>query len=217
MKTLSFTSLFFAALPFAAIACSSGDFAVGSDQSGATGDPSVDGGACVTDTDCGNEEHCGFKNTDACAATGRCFASSGVQCAAYSAGCACDGTEINVACTPYPTGYSSKPLLHDGACTGGSAQDAGTGGPCNADSDCPGTNQACAYLESEACAAHGTCVAVNTGPECAAYSAGCACDGTEINVACLPYPAGYDSKPLAHTGACGTETDGGSGAADAGK
>jgi hypothetical protein len=213
MKTLLIGSLFLAVVPLFA-ACSSGDFAVGSDQSASKGSPGVDGGACVTDTDCASGSYCGFNDADKCAATGACFASSGVECAAYSPGCACDGTEVNVACTPYPSGYTSKPLLHTGACESGGAQDASTGAPCNADVDCAGTNQACAFLESEACSAHGTCVAKNTGPECNVFEPGCACDGTTIGIACTGLPDGYAYKALAHTGEC---SDGGFGAADAGK
>ena len=68
-------------------------------------------------------------NTRACAATGQCFPAPGAVCQAYSIGCACDGTEINVACTGLPAGYASSPLLHTGPCTGddaGIAKDSGT-------------------------------------------------------------------------------------------
>jgi hypothetical protein len=213
MKTLFVSSIFVVLAPLFA-ACSSGDFAVGSDQSASKGSPGVDGGACVTDSDCANGSHCGFANADACTATGACFVESGSLCNSFIAGCACDGSEINVGCTPFPTGYSSKPLLHDGACGTGGAQDASTGAPCDTDTDCTGANQACAYLESEACSAHGTCVAKNTGAQCNLYEPGCACDGTTIGIACTPLPDGYASKPLAHAGEC---ADGGFGAADAGK
>ena len=212
MKTLCLTSLFVAALPLFA-ACSSGDFAVGSDQSAAKGDPGIDGGACVTDTDCSANEYCGFLESDQCTATGKCFSSSGVLCDVYSAACACDGTEINVACTPFPTGYSSKPFLHSGACTTG-AQDASTGGPCGSDADCASSGEVCAYLESEACGAHGMCVVKDNGLVCALFEPACACDGTTVGIACTGLPEGYASEPIAHTGEC---ADGGFGAVDAGK
>jgi hypothetical protein len=35
-----------------------------------------------------------------------------------------------------------------------------------------------------------------------AYSPGCACDGTAINVVCNGLPSGYETKPMRHTGAC---------------
>jgi hypothetical protein len=37
---------------------------------------------------------------------------------------------------------------------------------------------------------------------CEAYSAGCACDGTVINIVCTGLPAGFVAKPLAHSGEC---------------
>ncbi|MEO7111680.1 MAG: hypothetical protein ABI183_14665, partial [Polyangiaceae bacterium] len=136
MKTLFVSSMLATLVPLFA-ACSSGDFAVGSDQSASTGSPGLDGGACVTDKDCESGSYCGYSDADKCTATGACFASSGLECDAYSAGCACDGTDINVACTPYPSGYSSKPLLHSGSCGMSGGQDAGTGPRCETDSDCP--------------------------------------------------------------------------------
>jgi len=214
MKKFSIAALLVPFLPLFA-ACSSGQFLVGTDQSASNGDPSIDGGSCVTDKDCASSESCGFLDSDQCTALGRCFSSTGVQCAAYSAGCACDGSEINVACTPFPTGYASKPLAHTGACGGGGGADASPS-ICTTDADCGGGNEHCGFLETDKCSATGQCFA-SSGVECAAYSPGCACDGSEINVACTPFPNGYVSKPFAHAGACSTETDGGIGAADAGR
>ena len=162
----------------------------------------------MSDTDCTSNEICGFPESLACAATGQCFPAPGAVCQAYSIGCACDGTEINVACTGLPAGYASSPLLHTGPCTGddaGIAKDSGTdsGGShtaCSTDADCA-PNELCGFLETAACAAKGECfsAAVVT---CASYGAGCACDGTQINIACNGLPAGYGTKPLLHTGAC---------------
>ena len=83
--------------------------------------PAHDAGAapCAADTDCANGSICGFLEADGCAASGTCFAVSGAHCELYEQGCACGGTEINVACTGLPDGYSVKPLLHTGACEGG--------------------------------------------------------------------------------------------------
>jgi hypothetical protein len=41
-----------------------------------------------------------------------------VHCDAIALGCACDGTEINIACNGLPGGYETKPYLHSGACNG---------------------------------------------------------------------------------------------------
>ena len=38
---------------------------------------------------------------------------------AYAAGCACDGSEVNIACNGLPSGYAPKPLAYKGACQDG--------------------------------------------------------------------------------------------------
>lgn len=198
MKKLSAIVLAFVVPALAA--CSSGSFPVGTDQSGDTGDPSVDGGSCSSDNDCASGEQCAFKESDACTAKGRCFNTQGIAtCAMYSAGCACDGTTVNVACQPFPDGWTGHPIAHAGECTGGGAD--GGGAPCTKSSDCVGDQMECAFNMSEGCAAQGYCVSVAGVATCAAYSAGCACDGSEINIACT-YPEGTASKPLAHPGSC---------------
>jgi hypothetical protein len=159
---------------------------------------------CVTDSDCGANGVCGFLDTLACSAQGQCFPAPGALCASYLPGCACDGTEINIACTGMPTGYVSKPLLHSGVCTDASPPaeggvDAG-GAPCVTSANC-GANEICGFPESEACSAQGTCFQ-SAGATCMAYSAGCACDGTIINIVCNGLPGGYETKPLRHTGMC---------------
>jgi hypothetical protein len=69
------------------------------------------GGGCSKDLDCGAGYLCGFKTADGCGTAGQCFpASSGVQCALYEPGCACDGTTINIDCNGLPPGYASKPV-----------------------------------------------------------------------------------------------------------
>ena len=207
MKTLSF-SLLAAVVPLFAAACSSGSYTVGTDQSGAVGDPSVDGGSCASDNDCESGFQCAFKQADACAAKGRCFDTRGLAvCEAYSAGCACNGETVNVACQPFPDGYTANPIAHAGEC-GVTAADGG-GAPCTTNDDCGGGMHVCRYKQSEGCSAVGYCVDETGIATCAAYSPGCACDGTEINVACQ-YPGDTTDKPLAHAGSCDvTAMDGG--------
>jgi hypothetical protein len=77
------------------------------------------GGACQTDSDCGAGHVCGFPESDACSAAGQCFQAPAVECDAYEAGCACDGTMVNVACNGLPSGYARKPLAHRGGCGDG--------------------------------------------------------------------------------------------------
>jgi hypothetical protein len=76
--------------------------------------------SCGSDVDCPTGSACGFPEAEACAATiGQCFPLPGVECNAISLGCACDGTEVNVACNGLPSGYEPKPLRHTGPCTDG--------------------------------------------------------------------------------------------------
>jgi hypothetical protein len=79
-------------------------------------------GACTTDADCGNGRICGFLEAAGCAATGQCFpAPTGARCAiASTVGCGCNGTEVSIDPSCYsglPSGYQSKPVLHEGMCT----------------------------------------------------------------------------------------------------
>ena len=112
------------------------------------------------------------------------------------AGCACDGSAINLVCTGLPNGYASKPFAHTGACSDAG----GGGGACKTDGDC-GAGQIYGFPESDGCSAAGACF---PAPEvvCNAYSPGCACDGSEVNIACNGLPSGYAPRPLAHQGAC---------------
>jgi hypothetical protein len=77
------------------------------------------GVACAIDSDCANGGVCGYRESDGCSAAGSCFPAPGAVCLLYSPGCACDGSEISVACTGLPSGYVSKPLRHTGACVDG--------------------------------------------------------------------------------------------------
>jgi hypothetical protein len=198
--------LAFPLVAIALVAACGSVYSVGKDRSAETdvdgGDgsaPPVESTGCTKDTDCGAGFVCGFPKSEACAATGACFAVGAVAiCNAYLPGCACDGTEINVICQPMGDGYTSKPLLHEGRCN---ATDAGGGGACTRNSDCA-DGFACGYPEADGCSAKGTCFDTRGIGVCGAFIAGCACDGSEINVICQPYPNGYVAKPFLHAGAC---------------
>lgn len=107
----------------------------------------------MTSTDCGSGQICGFPESAGCSAAGTCFQSPGVTCNAIELACACDGTNINVACNGLPGGYAPKPYAHAGTCgadagaigTGptdagaladGAACVAGNGDPCGAGLSC---------------------------------------------------------------------------------
>ncbi len=169
------------------------------------------GGSCVTDADCGPGDICGFEASLACTAQGRCFPVPQTSCNAVVAGCACDGTEINLACNGLPSGYETKPLAHAGACEGGA--DAGEGGMdsgvCSTTADCA-PDELCGFETSLGCTAHGQCLPMMQD-SCNVVVTACACDGTEINIACgSNLPTGYGTKPVAYVGACqdgGVEAD----------
>jgi hypothetical protein len=171
----------------------------GSSSSGGSGG---DGGGCATDADCGTGKMCGFKTADSCSATGTCFVAPGpgtAMCLAYSPGCACDGTEINLACNGYPSGYASKPVRYTGTCEL-AVPDAGA--TCATDNDCV-ASEMCAFKIADACSATGACVArPPSGPTCQAFSPACTCSNQIINVACTQYPDGYASQPVAYRGVC---------------
>jgi hypothetical protein len=201
----------------AIIAACGGTLSVGVDKSGASGEGdggsgAADGGGgaadggkrCTTDAECGSGFACGFARDEACTATGTCFDIQGiVTCAAYSPGCACDGTEINVGCSPLPTGYVSKPLLHAGACSGGAADG---GKPCTSQGECP-TGFMCGFSEAAGCSATtGVCLDTSGRAVCNMVAPGCACDGTMIGIGCTtPLPEGYSTKPLRHPGQCAAD------------
>jgi hypothetical protein len=108
----------------------------GGTSSGAPGDGAA---GCTVSGGCGTGQICGFPTGEGCSGRGTCFPAPGVTCLAYSAGCACDGTEINVACTGLPGGYVTQPLLHTGVCGQVDA-----GGACTSDTQCaPGLK--CCY------------------------------------------------------------------------
>jgi hypothetical protein len=179
---------------------SSGGASSGSSSSG--GGSSGGSGSCTMDADCGAGKICGFKTADGCSASGACFnapASNTPMCLAYEAGCACDGTETNLACNGYPSGYASKPVSHTGACT--TTVDAG-GATCSTDADC-GSASMCAFKIADRCAAVGICLTrPSPGPTCNAISLACTCSNKDINVACTMYPSGYASQPVAQLSAC---------------
>ena len=155
---------------------------------------------CSIDSDCASNEVCGFLESAACSAKGQCFPAPGPICASFLAGCACDGSEINIACTGLPNGYASKPLLHTGVCVDASPPVDAGGEPCASDTDCA-NSEICGFPASEACSAQGQCF-VSAGSTCMAFSPGCACDGTTISVVCNGLPSGYETRPMRHTGTC---------------
>jgi|CZKU01.1.fsa_nt_gi hypothetical protein len=81
----------------------------------------TDGGGtgCASDADCPGGKVCGFLESNACGAAGSCFTAPMIVCNAYSPGCACDGSEVDVICNGLPSGYARKPLKHAGACADG--------------------------------------------------------------------------------------------------
>jgi Cys-rich repeat protein len=171
-------------------------------------------GTCSSNADCAANEICGFLESQACSATGKCFTAPEATCMAYALGCACDGTEINIACTGLPDGYSTQPLRHTGACTDASPtpdaapSDSGLA-HCVTDSDCP-SGEHCGYLISLACSAQGQCMQppADAGAYCAIEVLSCGCDGADVNVPACPVglPAGYTSVPSVHTGSCSDAT-----------
>jgi hypothetical protein len=116
----------------------------GSGGSGGTGTGATSGtgggGACVTDTDCPSNGRCGYPAADGCSAKGQCFPQPGMVCNAFSPGCACDGTTINVICTGLPDGYVSAPLAHAGDCA---TVDAGGSFPCGDSLTCDSATEYC--------------------------------------------------------------------------
>lgn len=194
---------------------SGGSGGTGSDAA-SHGDGSTGGGAsCTTNSDCGAGKMCAFEVAAACGASGACVAAPAPntpECAAYSAGCACDGSVVNLACNGYPAGYASRPIRHTGNCQTPIVDAAATS--CTTDSDCGGSNL-CEFKIADACAAVGVCFTPPPpGPTCAAYSPACTCDNQTINVVCTRYPSGYASKAVAHSGACDVDAGNGEFACD---
>ena len=79
-------------------------------------------GVCTSNADCPNGGVCGFLESAGCAANGQCFpAPNGPRCAlASTVGCGCNGSDVSIDPSCYsglPTGYQTKPVLHEGACT----------------------------------------------------------------------------------------------------
>jgi|HubBroStandDraft_6_1064221.scaffolds.fasta_scaffold330402_2 hypothetical protein len=148
------------------VATSGGTAGSGSSSSGSGSS------ACVTDADCPSNAICGYPEAAGCSATGVCFVSQGAVCLAFSPGCACDGSQINVACTGLPSGYYSKPLRHTGECTTGIDSGASDGGAC--------VISASSYDQS--CTIDSDCRVVSSGNYCSAM---CLCGGSAINAAAV--------------------------------
>jgi hypothetical protein len=114
----------------------------------------------------------------------------------FGAVSACSSTPLSVG-TDHP---GSDGGSGDDQTDGGEASDAHGTGTCTTDTDC-GSAGICGFLESQSCAATGTCFPMPQAT-CAAISYACACDGTTYNVACTGLPSGYVPKPFLHRDAC---------------
>lgn len=98
----------------------SGTGGSGSAASGTGGEIDAGGGdTCSVTKACTGGDVCGFPRVPVCGTEGQCFKRQQVECLVYQAGCACDGTEISVACNGLPAGYDTKPLRHTGVCIHG--------------------------------------------------------------------------------------------------
>jgi hypothetical protein len=98
--------------------------------------PVPDGGSgssCTSNAECGAGFACAYKTADACSAVGTCVTVSPVVCNAFEAGCACDGSLVNLTCNGFPSGYASAPVAHTGEC----AADAGVGKATDGGACCP--------------------------------------------------------------------------------
>jgi hypothetical protein len=102
------------------------------------------GAACTRDADCGTGLVCAFPISAGCSAIGACVPTPppGPKCGAYEPACTCGGQTIDIACTGYPPGTASNPILHTGQCEG---IDAGHGGGLFACGPlmCDGATQVC--------------------------------------------------------------------------
>jgi hypothetical protein len=102
-------------------------------------------GVCATNADCPNGGVCAFLESAGCAATGQCFAANnGPRCGlASTVGCGCKGADVSIdpSCfSGLPTGYQTKPVLHEGACAdAGGACISQRGGRCGGNTARPCT------------------------------------------------------------------------------
>jgi hypothetical protein len=107
-----------------------------------------------------------------------------------------DPTKVAAVCLTPPAGLPKSCFTT----LQGTGADAGGTGACGSSADCP-VGTVCGFPRAPVCDPIGTCFPAPQ-PTCKAYSPGCACDGTTISIVCTGLPAGYDSKPLRHVGAC---------------
>jgi hypothetical protein len=102
-------------------------------------------GPCTSNADCPSSGVCGFLESAGCAAIGQCFpAPSGARCAiASTVGCGCNGSDVSIdpSCSSgLPSGYQTKPVLHEGACAdAGGACVSQRGGRCGGNTTRPCT------------------------------------------------------------------------------
>jgi hypothetical protein len=155
----------------------------------------------MTDVDCSTDGTlgCAFLISHGCSGTGTCMAKAKLLSCRPSTNpwCACDHTDVDVDCSPYPTGYATKPLTGDqGPCPHSIPAQ-----PCTTSKDCS-AGWECGFSEGAGCDAKGTCWNTSGQALCNAFSPGCACDGTTINIICNGLPDGIAPKPLAYKGQC---------------
>jgi hypothetical protein len=168
------------------------------------------GTPCSSDADCGQQSLCGFSLADTCTSKGQCFSNPGsiARCSTFAAGCACDGSSVNLTCNGLPAGFASKPVAYNGSCVDSGTGDGGKG--CVADGDC-GSDKICGFKVLDACSATGQCFA-DGGESCSGPPPqGCSCNGRSVNLACNGLPSGYAPAPVLHSGVCADAgaTDGG--------
>lgn len=185
------------------IACGGATAAVtdgGGSDGGSSAPPGTGTDSCTIDRDCSldGSKVCAFRESDHCDAKGTCVTPSQTgPCSNHPTYvCACDHTNLDT-CDNLPAGFFSKPVAARGECPHSYPAQP----PCATSRDCPSGWQ-CGFSVAEACGAKGTCWDTRNKDLCDAYSPGCACDGTEINLVCLPFPQGIVEKPLAHEGPC---------------
>jgi hypothetical protein len=116
------------------------------------------------------------------------------------AGQACPG----LGCAPQCPAGVLKDSSGCDTCQCAPVADAGGSGVCTSAADCNGG--ICGFLESAGCAATGQCFPALSGPRCGlASTVGCGCNGSDVSIDPGCYsglPAGYQTKPVLHEGAC---------------
>ncbi len=174
-------------------------------HAGSCADAGGDAGLpCIRDADCASGFLCGYAAASGCTATGTCVAQEGGFCNAIVPGCACDGTSFNTICGGLPSGYVSKPMAYEGACSDAGGTFACGSQTCTPKQYCldmpPGVESAdggtvpdafaCTDLPA-ACLNEATCTCIQTntatGGQCSIGAPGVTCGGSAgaVTVKCL--------------------------------